>query len=53
MVKKILTWGLLAFLVFFVVSKPANAAIVFRQLGNGVVDIGEGLSTFFTNLVNS
>jgi hypothetical protein len=52
MVKKVLTWGLLAFLVFFVVSKPANAAIVFKQLGNGLMDIGSGFSAFFTNLVS-
>jgi hypothetical protein len=52
MLKKVLTWGLLAFLVFFVVSKPANAAIVFKQLGNGLMDIGEGVGEFFTNLVS-
>lgn len=52
MVKKVLTWGLLAFFVFFIVSKPANAAVVFKQLGNGVMDIGDGLSQFFTNLVS-
>jgi hypothetical protein len=52
MVKKVVTWGLVAFLIFLVVSKPANAAIVFKQLGNGVLDIGEGLSQFFTNLVS-
>jgi hypothetical protein len=51
MVKKVLGWGLVAFLVFFVVSKPANAAIVFKQLGSGVAYIAEGLGTFFTNLV--
>jgi hypothetical protein len=52
MVKKVLTWGLLAFLIFFIVSKPANAAIVFKQLGNGVADVGTGLGDFFTNLVS-
>src|SRR4051794_20256694 len=52
MVKKILTWGLVAFLIFFVVTKPANAALVAKQLGNGVVDVGDGLGSFFTNLVS-
>jgi hypothetical protein len=52
MVKKVLTWGFVAFLIFFVVSKPANAAIVAKQLGNGVLDVGEGFSDFFTNLVS-
>jgi hypothetical protein len=52
MVKKVLTWGLVAFLIFFVVSKPANAAMVAKQLGNGIADIGDGFGTFFTNLVS-
>lgn len=52
MVKKVLLWGLFAFLIFFIVSKPANAAIVFKQLGHFAVYIGAGLSTFFTNLVS-
>ncbi|HWB37527.1 MAG TPA: hypothetical protein VHA75_16040 [Rugosimonospora sp.] len=52
MLKKVLTWSLVAFLVFFVVSKPANAAIVFKQLGNGLMDIGTGVGEFFTNLVS-
>jgi hypothetical protein len=51
MVKKVLTWSLIAFLIFFVAYRPANAAAVFRSLGGGVVDIAQGFGDFFSNLV--
>jgi hypothetical protein len=51
MVKKILTWGLIAFLLFFIAYRPASAAAVFKSLGSGVADIGSGIATFFSNLV--
>jgi hypothetical protein len=51
MPKKILTWGLIAFLVFFIAYRPASAATVFRQLGASLVDIANGVGSFFSNLV--
>lgn len=51
MVKKFLTWSLIAFLIFFVAYRPANAAAVFKSLGGGVVDIAQGFGDFFSNLV--
>jgi len=51
MLKKFLTWALVAFLVFFVAYRPQNAAAVFRSLGNGVVDIAQGFGDFFSSLV--
>jgi hypothetical protein len=51
MVKKILTWGLVAFLVFFIAYRPASAAAVFRSLGSGLYDIATGVGEFFSNLV--
>ena len=51
MVKKILTWGLIAFLVFWAAYKPASAAAVFKSLGNGLVDVATGIGAFFSNLV--
>jgi len=51
MPKKILTWGAIAFLLFFVAFRPESAAQVFKQLGNGVANIAQGLGEFFTNLV--
>lgn len=52
MLKKVLIWSVVAFLVFFIVSKPANAALVFKQLGGLLLDIGDGIAIFFTNLVS-
>jgi len=52
MLKKVLTWSLVAFLVFFVVSRPTAAAQVVKSLGSGIASIGHGFSDFFTNLVS-
>jgi hypothetical protein len=51
MVKKILTWGGIAFLIFFVAYRPASAANVFRSVGGGLMDIVNGFGDFFSNLV--
>ncbi|GGJ92133.1 hypothetical protein GCM10010123_22420 [Pilimelia anulata] len=51
MVKKVLTWGGLAFLLFFVAFRPESAANVFKSIGGGIADVAEGLGEFFTNLV--
>lgn len=53
MVKKILTWGGIAFLVFFVAFRPSAAADVVKTLGNTLVDIGSGISDFFGSLVST
>ncbi len=51
MVKKILTWGSIAFLVFFVAYRPQSAAQVFKSIGGGLMDILTGFGDFFSNLV--
>ncbi|GAB3144170.1 hypothetical protein GCM10027290_21910 [Micromonospora sonneratiae] len=51
MVKKFLTWGGIAFLIFFIAFKPNSAADVFKSLGGGIVDIAQGFGEFVTNLV--
>jgi hypothetical protein len=51
MVKKVLTWGGIAFLVFFIAYRPQSAAQVFRTLGGGIVDIATGIGDFFANLI--
>ena len=50
-VKKVLTWALVAFLIFFIAYRPENAAAVFRSLGGGLVDIATGIGEFFSSLV--
>ncbi|MEV1287164.1 hypothetical protein SAMN05444365_101489 [Micromonospora pattaloongensis] len=51
MVKKILTWGGIAFLIFFIAFRPDSAADVFKSLGAGIMDIAQGFGDFFTSLV--
>jgi hypothetical protein len=51
MPKKLLTWGLIAFIVFFAAFRPTSAAAVVKSLGNGLVDIATGIGTFFSSLV--
>jgi hypothetical protein len=51
MVKKVLTWGFVAFLIFFIAYRPESAAAVFKSLGGGLVDIATGVGNFFSSLV--
>lgn len=51
MPRKILTWGGVAFLVFFIMFRPESASEVFKSLGGGIVTIAESLGEFFTALV--
>jgi hypothetical protein len=47
MLKKILVWGFIAFLVFFVTFKPRAAIGVVTVLGNVAVEIFKGIDDFF------
>jgi len=51
MVKKVLTWGFVAFLIFFIAYRPSEAAAVFTSIGHGILDIASGVGDFFSNLV--
>ncbi|GIF64870.1 hypothetical protein Ais01nite_29050 [Asanoa ishikariensis] len=51
MLKKILTWGGIAFLVFFIAFRPNESADVFKNIGGGIMDVAEGFGDFFTSLV--
>jgi hypothetical protein len=51
MVKKILTWAVVAFLVFFVAFRPDAAASVVKSLGGAMMDIAQGMGDFFSSLV--
>jgi hypothetical protein len=52
MVKKILTWAFVAFLIFFVAFRPDAAATVVKTLGATVMDIAQGMGDFFSSLVS-
>lgn len=51
MVKKILTWGGLAFLIFWIAYSPDAAADVFKSLGGTLKDIAQGAGDFVNKLV--
>jgi len=51
MIKKVLTWLGIAFLIFFIAFNPKSAAQVFSSLGSTIGDIARGFGQFFTNLV--
>lgn len=52
MLKKILVWGGIAFLVFFVAFRPGSAVDVVKTLGEAVVSIFEGVNAFFRSLAS-
>jgi hypothetical protein len=51
MVKKILTWGSIAFLIFFVAFRPGSAAQVVKSITGGIMGIARGFGDFFASLV--
>ncbi|WP_169732421.1 hypothetical protein [Haloglycomyces albus] len=51
MVKKILTWGGLAFLVFFIAMRPDDATDIVVSLASSMGDVANGFASFFTGLV--
>ncbi len=51
MLKKVLAWVGIAFLIFFIAFRPASAAEVFKSIGAGMMDIATGFGDFFTRLV--
>ncbi len=49
--KKLLTFLVIAFAVFYLLSAPRDAAEAVRSALNGLQDAAESLTTFFENLV--
>jgi hypothetical protein len=52
MLKKVLTWALVIFLVYFVVTNPGAAAAVVRSIGNWLVDMAHGFGDFLSRVVS-
>jgi hypothetical protein len=52
LLRKVLVWGGIAFLIFFVAFRPGSAADVIRGLGTTAVDIFQGVGEFFGGLVD-
>ncbi|MCW2639068.1 MAG: hypothetical protein JWP76_1374 [Dactylosporangium sp.] len=52
MAKKVVTWAVIAFLVFFVAFHPDTAAHAAQSLGALVVNVGKGFGDFFTRVAS-
>ena len=51
MLKKVLTWVAVAFVVFYVIQRPDDAAGIVRSAGAALGDAAQSLSTFVGSLV--
>lgn len=51
LLKKILTWGFVGFLVFFMAFRPDGAAQMFKGIGGGLMSVFQGLGDFMTGLM--
>lgn len=52
MIKKALTWLIIAFVIFFIVSRPDAAAAVVKGIGGGLMVAANGFGNFFSSLVS-
>jgi preprotein translocase subunit SecG len=52
MLKKVLTWALVIFVVYFVVTRPGSAAGLVKSAGNGLVALGRGFGDFLSRVVS-
>ncbi|WP_214317929.1 hypothetical protein [Nonomuraea sediminis] len=50
-VKKVLTYVLVAFVVFYLFTRPAQAANAVNGVFNGIVQGANQLAVFFTNVL--
>jgi hypothetical protein len=49
--KKVLVWGGVAFLILFIAYNPGDAATVVKAIGNGLVNMFQGFGDFFTEIL--
>jgi hypothetical protein len=50
MVRKIVTWGLVLFVVFYLVTDPTGAATFVHSIFNGLHSVASSLATFVNSL---
>lgn len=52
MIKKILTWGGLAFLVFFIAYRPKDASGIVGNVVSAVGDVAQGFGDFLSGVIS-
>jgi hypothetical protein len=50
-VKKLLTWGSVAFLIYFMAVRPDGAAEIFKAIGGALMAMFQGFGDFLTSLM--
>jgi hypothetical protein len=50
MLKKVLTWAIVLFIIFYVATEPSGAAGLVHHAYNGVHDAATSLATFVNSL---
>lgn len=48
MIKKILVWGVLAFIIFFIAFRPSASMAVVKALGEALIGMGNGIARVFS-----
>jgi hypothetical protein len=48
--QKAIQFGLIAFLIFFIVTSPDSASRIIHNIINGLGDLGHGMSDFVSSL---
>ena len=48
--KKVITWAIVIFLAWFLITNPTGAAHAMTNLLNALKGVGNSLATFFTSL---
>jgi hypothetical protein len=51
-VKKVVTWLIVAFLIFYMVTFPDNAANIVRGTWHAAVDVAHGVGGFLNRLAS-
>ena len=46
MLKKILSWGAVIFVAFYLITEPASAGHIISSAFNGLRDVGNSLASF-------
>lgn len=44
--KKVLTWGALIFVVFYLITEPTSSGHIINSAFNGLRDVGNSLASF-------
>ena len=50
--KKVLTWGFVGFLIFFIAFRPDGAAQTYKAIGSVLMAIFQGCGDFLTRLMS-